>query len=95
MSVDYDRIHKPIRKLRKLLKRFPKNPSFDEVHDLRSNIRRIEVILAALSLDSKATGGRLLKDLAGYESEAARFAMQMCSPGSRPIVILRGRKIAA
>jgi|SRR5215469_1302959 len=72
MSVDYDRIHKPIRKLRKLLKTFPKNPSFDEVHDLRSNIRRIEVILAALSLDSKGTDRRLLKDLARVRKRGSK-----------------------
>lgn len=72
MPVDYERIHKPIRKLRKLVKKFPKNPSFDDVHDLRSNIRKLEVILAALSLDSKRGDRRLLKDLTRVRKRASK-----------------------
>jgi CHAD domain-containing protein len=72
MPVDYDRIHKPIRKLRKLAKSFPKAPSFEEVHDLRSNIRRLEAVLKALSLESKRADRRLLKDLARVRKRGSK-----------------------
>jgi CHAD domain-containing protein len=70
MAFDTNRIRKPPRKLRKLLKKLPKQPTPKEVHDLRTNTRRLEATLAALSLDSKATQRRLLKDLARVRRRA-------------------------
>jgi CHAD domain-containing protein len=72
MALDPDRVHKPVRKLRKLLRNLPKQPSADEVHDLRTNARRLEAILLALSLDSRKNGRRLLKGLTPIRKNAGK-----------------------
>ena len=54
MSLDLDRIHKPIRKLRKFVKKAPKKPRPEEIHDLRTNSRRLETEVEVFGLSSKA-----------------------------------------
>ena len=49
VPLDPERVLKPTRKLRKLLKNMPKQPAPEQVHDLRTNTRRFEAILAAVS----------------------------------------------
>lgn len=66
------RVLKPARKLRKLLKRMPKQPAPEQVHDLRTNTRRFEAVLAAVSPDAVRKEKRLLKDLAGIRKKAGR-----------------------
>jgi CHAD domain-containing protein len=72
MALDTKRIRKPPQKLRKLLKKMPKQPTPKDVHDLRTNTRRLEATLAALSLDSKGRGRRLLRDLARVRRRAGK-----------------------
>jgi CHAD domain-containing protein len=72
MAFDSDRVRKPIRKLRKLLRKLPKQPTPDEVHNLRTNTRRLEAILCALSLDSHRNDRRLLKNLAQVRKRAGK-----------------------
>src|SRR5436190_5997340 len=72
MPLDVDRLQKPVRKLRKFMKKTPRRPTPDEVHDLRTNTRRVEASMEALSLDSKREGERLLKDLARVRRRAGK-----------------------
>jgi hypothetical protein len=64
MALDPEEVQKPLSKLRKLLKKMPKQPTPDQVHDLRTNSRRLEATLTALKLDRKRRGKRVLKTLA-------------------------------
>jgi CHAD domain-containing protein len=72
MALDENRIQKPARRLRKLLKKNPRKPTPDNVHDLRTNSRRLEATLSALSLDSRPKERRLLKDLARVRKRAGK-----------------------
>jgi CHAD domain-containing protein len=72
MSLDRKRAHKPIRKLRKLLKRMPKVPTAEQVHQLRTNTRRFEAMVSALKLDKGGKRRRMLKDLAGVRKRAGK-----------------------
>ena len=47
MALDRDQLDKPIRKLRKVLKKMPAEPAPKQVHDLRTNSRRLEAMLQA------------------------------------------------
>jgi len=61
--MEFDRVEKPLRQLRKTLKSFPEDPPPDTVHKLRTHTRRIEAVAAALEpADGKITR-RLLKSL--------------------------------
>jgi CHAD domain-containing protein len=55
MALDANLLQTPFRKLRKALKRFPKLPSPEEVHRLRTQTRRLEGTLHALMLDQNGT----------------------------------------
>ena len=72
MQLDADRLQKPVRKVRKFIKKVPRRPTPDEVHDLRTNMRRVQASVEALSLDSKRKGQRLLKDLARLRKRAGK-----------------------
>jgi CHAD domain-containing protein len=61
MALAPNNIEKPLDKLRKSLKKIRKRPTPDEVHDLRTNSRRVEATLHALMLDQKRRGRRILK----------------------------------
>jgi CHAD domain-containing protein len=63
MALDQREVEKPIRKLRKLLKKLPKQPTPEQVHDLRTNTRRLEATLEAFGLARQAKGEQLLKDI--------------------------------
>jgi CHAD domain-containing protein len=52
MALDIKQIDKPIRKLRKLLKKMSADPSPKQVHDLRTNSRRLEATLQATNPNS-------------------------------------------
>jgi hypothetical protein len=62
MALDAERAAKPIRKLRKLLKKMPAVPSADDIHEFRTSSRRIEATIHSLSLDS-GQNGRLVEEL--------------------------------
>jgi len=70
MALNADLLQAPFRKLRKALKRFPKLPSPDEVHRLRTQTRRLEAILHALMLDQRRDGADLLETLAPVRKAA-------------------------
>lgn len=63
MALDAKAVHKPFRKLGKLLKKFPDPPSPEDVHDVRTHTRRIEAMVGAFQLDNKKSGNTLVKSL--------------------------------
>jgi CHAD domain-containing protein len=71
MALDADRVLKPARKLRKILKKFPKNPTPEQVHTLRTNARRLEAIFGALLPDGLDRSQKLL-GLARVRKKAGR-----------------------
>jgi|KBSMisStandDraft_5_1062788.scaffolds.fasta_scaffold00507_11 CHAD domain-containing protein len=93
MGLDSEHVHRPVRKIRKLLKKLPKQPSSEQVHQLRTNFRRLETILASLSLDRqehqmlkrlarlrrKAGGVRDMDVLIGYVPTVQTDSEQTCT----------------
>ncbi len=71
MSLDLDRIQKSVRKVRKFIKKAPRQPAPEQVHDLRTPARKLETALQALSLDSNSNERKLLKDGEGASLCAA------------------------
>src|SRR5258707_2708175 len=72
MALDANRAEKPVRKLRKLLKKMPSVPGADEVHDFRTSSRRIEATLQSLSLNSGNKCRRTLKELSRLRKRAGK-----------------------
>ena len=72
MAIDVDRIQKPVRKLRKLVKKISPDPTPEKVHDFRTSSRRIEATINAFSLDSKGAGRRILKPLSRVRKRAGK-----------------------
>ena len=63
MSLRPAKLQKPLRKLRKMLNKIPRKPAPEQVHDLRTLMRRIEAMFRALMIESKRNQKRLLKAL--------------------------------
>ena len=72
MSLNPGKLQKPLRKLRKMVKRFPRKSSPDLVHDLRIHTRRTEALLQALRLDSKSNEQQLLKAVKPVRKRAGK-----------------------
>ena len=60
MPLDPRKLDKPLTKLRKLVRTMSKVPTQDEVHDIRTNTRRVEATLEALELNKMGKGRRAL-----------------------------------
>jgi CHAD domain-containing protein len=71
--LDQAPIKKNIRKLRKLLKKAPKRPNPDEIHDLRTQVRRFEAMLEALGVSGKRNERRLLRHLSRIRKCAGKI----------------------
>lgn len=96
MALDPREVQKPLSKLRKLLKKMPKQPTPEQVHDLRTNSRRLEATVKALQLDRKRKGRRILTTLAPLRKRAGRvrdmdvltgFAAGLSANGSQEPVV--------
>ncbi len=72
MAIGIDRLRKNARKLRKMLTKFPKNPSPEEVHKLRTRTRRLEANLHSLTFDAKRSERALLRGLKRIRSSAGK-----------------------
>jgi CHAD domain-containing protein len=72
MGLDADRIGKTSRKLRKLMKKAPKRPTPDQVHALRTNIRRLEAASETLGPNPSRRERRLLRDLRRIRKRAGK-----------------------
>jgi len=59
MALVVDNSTRPLRKLCRLTKNFPADPSPEEVHALRTQARRVEAVLDAVTLDSGKQPKRL------------------------------------
>ena len=73
MALQPDRIQKPLRKVRKLLKKMPAIPSAEDIHDFRTNSRRVEATLEVLSLDSGGKGWRASKTVSRLRKRAGKI----------------------
>jgi CHAD domain-containing protein len=73
MMLDIGPIKKNIRKLRKLLKKAPRRPNPDEIHDLRTQIRRFEAIFEALDVNCKRNERRVLRYLGRIRKRAGKI----------------------
>jgi len=87
MGLDAEQVHKPVRKIRKLLKKIPKDPTPEQVHQLRTNSRRLQATLASLSLDLSRRETRLLKDVNALRKKAGKVRDMDVLIGSVPEVI--------
>jgi CHAD domain-containing protein len=63
MALDFKRVQKPSRTLRKLLKKMPEEPTPEQVHDFRTNSRNMEATLQAFGLENSGLARRVLKPL--------------------------------
>ncbi len=63
MAIELERLQKPLRDLRKSLKRLKKDPPPEEVHKLRTRARHIEAIAPALTPAEGKKTRRLLKSI--------------------------------
>jgi CHAD domain-containing protein len=63
MALDLKSVQKPFRKLGKLLKKLPDPPAPEDVHDVRTQTRRIEAVVCAFELNDRKTGNNLVKSL--------------------------------
>jgi len=72
MALDLNRAENPVRKLRKRLTTMSNPPTPEEVHDFRTNTRRVDATLKAFSLASQPSGRRLLKGLARLRKRAGK-----------------------
>jgi CHAD domain-containing protein len=61
MELDFGSLDKPVRALRRSLKSLTRDPSMEEVHNLRTGSRRVEAIAAALMPGDKKLRRRLMK----------------------------------
>lgn len=73
MSLDSERIYKPIRKLRKFFKKAPKRPSSEDIHNLRTSSRRYEAEVDAFGLGTKSNERGLLPDLDRVRKRAGKI----------------------
>ncbi len=70
MPLDPKRLERPLVKLRKLLRKMSKVPTQDQVHDLRTNTRRVEALLEALQLGRRRKGRRVLRAITPMRKKA-------------------------
>jgi CHAD domain-containing protein len=70
MAIEIATAEKLVRKLRKSFKNLPKDPSPDNVHKLRTQTRRLEAIVAALTPNQNGKAQRVLKAVAPVRKAA-------------------------
>ena len=72
MALDFKRVQKSVRKIRKLLKKMSAKPTLDQVHDFRTNSRQMEATLESFGLTS-GLGRRVLKPLSRLRKRAGKI----------------------
>ena len=73
MPVNVERIQKSVRKVGKFVKKATTQPTPEQVHDLRTNTRKLENALHALSLHSNGNEQRLLKSVKRIRKRAGKI----------------------
>ena len=71
-AIDNERIQKSISKLRKFARKVPKKSPPEEIHQLRTNARKLEAVFEALSPDSKKSERQLIKDIRKIHKRAGK-----------------------
>ncbi len=61
MTLDTGRILRPLVKVRRALRKLPKNSAPEQIHKFRTRMRRMEATLDSLGLDSDRCGRRMLR----------------------------------
>jgi CHAD domain-containing protein len=92
MALNPDNLRTPFRKLRKSLKNMPKQPSPEEVHDLRTRTRRLEAIMHALMLDQERAGKRLVQTIAPIRSKAGKVRDMDVLTGFASTLVRKGEE---
>lgn len=72
MQILPDKVESPLRKLRKSLKRLPKDPSVEGVHSLRTRARKVEAVSSALMQGHKEQTRAMLKSLKPLRKAAGK-----------------------
>ena len=72
MALDRSQVLKPVKKLRKVVKKIDRQPSPETIHDLRTNTRRFEAMIEALGLDPQDIGKPALKSLTCFRKRAGK-----------------------
>jgi CHAD domain-containing protein len=72
MAINPDKLRKPARKLGKMIKTMRSQISPGYVHDLRTNIRRLEAILEGLQINSEPAVGRLRDEMDRLRKHAGK-----------------------
>jgi len=72
MALDVSNIHKPLGKMRKLLKKPSTLPAPQQVHELRTASRKLEASFHVLSLASRGNERRILKHVARLRKRAGK-----------------------
>jgi CHAD domain-containing protein len=72
MALDRSRLLKPVKKLKKLVKKMGGQPPPEAVHDLRTNTRRFEAMAKALALETQGIGKSMLKGLGRVRKRAGK-----------------------
>jgi CHAD domain-containing protein len=75
MPLDSKKLEKSFVKLRKLVRKMSKHPTQDEVHDIRTNIRRVEATLQALQINRSRHGRRVLRAITPMRQKAGAAQM--------------------
>jgi CHAD domain-containing protein len=70
MTVAAEKFQKPLRKMRKSLKKLSLTP--DRVHGIRTRARRIEAVFHALGFDATRSGSALIGKIASIRKKAGR-----------------------
>jgi CHAD domain-containing protein len=92
MSLDANKLQKPFRKLRKYLKNFPGQPTPEQVHDLRTNSRKLESVVHALDLDQQPRGRRLLRATAPIRKDAGKVRDMDVLTGFSSTLVVNGEE---
>jgi CHAD domain-containing protein len=92
MPLEPDRLLKPLKKLRKLIRRMDRQPAPGKVHDLRTNTRRFESIFQALSLEEHGVGKSTLKDLGRLRKRAGKVRDLDVLTGFASTIHLKGEE---
>ena len=72
MSLNQTRLIKPVKKLRRLLKKLDGDAAPEQVHDLRTSARRFEAAFGALALNDAGIPNSVLKELGRLRKRAGK-----------------------
>ena len=72
MPLNAEQFTKPVRKLRKFLRKCRNVPTPDQIHNLRAQSRRVEATLQAVGSDQTKSGRHLLKSITPIRKRAGK-----------------------